>query len=376
MSGRIIASGGDGDGLAPKPVGGGTNPALNAGEPIAGEPIAAETVRATGAGFGPGGTGGGSGAGGGGSQGFGGSGPGGSGSGGSGSGGSGEGIAERYVDEELRKAKSSLLRTQIGSVLAVLVLGGYMLYITQRFRASLEPHEAATIAQGLVSQKLDQQGGELAEYVKKEVPNYIRQAPDYALKELPNFRTGIQGRVDTEIKTYAKSSSERLGGEVDKFLEANKEGVGEMLKNGNDPAAAAKINAGLKEVFVKYLDEPIPGPNGAPGESAKAKLDGALDILTKVEARMKRLATAKDLTVAEQNAKRAIAVLLKTVEEKRVEEGRTEAIAPAAIEGARARVGEAVTNAAETAGNAPSSGAANGAANAPSGGAAGGAGKR
>lgn len=243
----------------------------------------------------------------------------------------GGGVAERYIATELKKAKDSLLRTQIISAAAVVLLGGYTVYVTSRFRASLQPQEAATIAKGLVAQRLDEGGVQFADFVKKEVPSYIRQAPDYAIKRMPEFRQEIEQRVNTSIETYAKQSSEQLGGEVDTFLQNNKESVGELLKDGQNPAATAKINAELKTLFVKYLDEP--GPGGS--ESMKAKLDQALDVLKKVETRIKRLASAKDLTPSEKNAKRAIAVLLKTVHDKRVEEGHTDAIAPKMAEQAR-----------------------------------------
>lgn len=254
---------------------------------------------------------------------------------------SGEGTAERYIHTELKRAKDSLLRTQIISSLAVVLLGGYTLYVTSRFREAMQPQEAAKIAQGLVAQRLDDGGVQFADYVKKEVPNYFRQAPDYAIKRLPEFRQELEERVNTSIETYAKQSSEQLGGEVDKFLENNKEAVGTLIKDGQNPEATAKINAELKNVFVKYLDEPAPD-----GESMKAKLDKALDVLKKVEARTKRLAMAKDLNPAEKNAKKAIAVLLKTVHDKRVEEGQTDAIAPKMVDQARGQVQSAIENSA------------------------------
>ena len=253
-------------------------------------------------------------------------------------------VAERFVDKELKDARKSLLYNQIGSVLAVILLGGYTMYLTNGFRKSLEPKEAATIAQGLVSQKLEQQGPQLATYVKEEVPKYIRQAPDYVLKELPNYRQQIQTRANDAIAKYAKDSSERLSTQIDEFLEKNKDSVGALIKNGQDPTATAKINEELKGVFVKYLEDTSAG-----GESLKAKLDQALTLLTQANERMNRLATSKSLTPQEQNARRAIAVLLKQIDLKRIEEGRTDAIAPKAIEDARGPVTDAVNNAADRA---------------------------
>ena len=169
---------------------------------------------------------------------------------------------------------------------------------------------------------------------------YIRKAPDYAIEQLPEVRQQLEQRVNQEIETYAKQSSEQLGQQVDTFLENNKDSVGDLLKDGQDPEATAKMNSELKALFVRYLEEP--GKDG--GESIKTKLDHALEVLKKVEARMKRLATAKDLTPAEKNAKRAIAVLLKQIHDKRMEEGHEDGIAPKAVEQARTNVQAAVEN--------------------------------
>ena len=72
-----------------------------------------------------------------------------------------------------------------------------------------------------------------------------------------------------------------------------------------------------------------------------------------VQARMKRLATAKDLTPAEQNAKRAIGVLMKTVVAKRTEEGLTGAVAPDAVRQAGEQIRGAVQGAAQNRADAP-----------------------
>lgn len=235
-------------------------------------------------------------------------------------------MAERYVAAELKKAKDGLLRTQILSVASVLLVGGYLGYVTMRFRESLAPREAATIAQSLINSKVDEGGAQLVEYVKKEVPVYIRQVPDYALKELPNYRSELESRVTTEVEKYAKESSERLGTSLDGFLDTNKDAVGQLIRDGADPAATAKIASSMRELFIEYVESTPAG-----GESLKTKLDAALVALNKADAKMARLATAKNLTPQEVRAKRAIAILLRQVALKRTEEGRTEPLVKEAI---------------------------------------------
>lgn len=234
--------------------------------------------------------------------------------------------AERYVTAELKKAKDGLLRTQVLSVASVVLVGGYLGYVTSRFRESLAPQEAATIAQGLINGKVDEGGAQLVEYVKKEVPAYIRQVPDYALKELPNYRTELEARVTTEVERYAKESSDRLGAALDEFLETNKESVGELIDKGSDPTATAEITRAMRKMFVEYVESTPAG-----GESLKAKLNAALVTLNKADAKMARLATAKNLTPSEVRAKRAVAILLRQIAVKRIEEGRTAPLATEAI---------------------------------------------
>lgn len=243
-----------------------------------------------------------------------------------------------YIHHERDKTRASLRNTIIGSVVVAGLLSGYVLYLTARFRTSLEPREAATITQGLISQRVDQQGPQIQAYLKEEVPKYIRQAPDLAMRELPNFRERIQTQVNDDIAKYAKEGSARLETQFDAFLENNKEPVGALIKNAQDPAATEKIASALKEEFVKFLDT---APDGK--ESLKAKLDATLSNMEKIQARMARLARNKALLPQEKSARRAIAILMRTIDQKRVEEGKTEPIAPAAMNQAAEQIRGATT---------------------------------
>ena len=90
--------------------------------------------------------------------------------------------AERYIATELQKARASLRMSQITSVLIVLMLGGYVLYLTNHFRSQLEPHATAEIADGLIMQQVNDNGPELTRQIKEQIPQFIEKTPDYALE--------------------------------------------------------------------------------------------------------------------------------------------------------------------------------------------------
>jgi len=223
-----------------------------------------------------------------------------------------------YIRSELGRLRKTLKRTQIASVLIVVIAGGYLIGITEHFANSLEPVEAAGIASSLIDQKVEEQTDQMSDYAKRQVPQLISQAPDYVLKHVPDYRKDIEHRINDQFTTFAASTNDKFGLAVDKFLDTNKDAVAALLQNGNDPVATKTLVNKLNELFHEHLKMALVG-----GESIQQKLDGSLDSLAKVDQRMKRLATGKNLTPSEQSARRAIAVMLKTIDDKKAEKGDT-----------------------------------------------------
>jgi hypothetical protein len=222
--------------------------------------------------------------------------------------------AEAFMVLELLRLRKTLRITQIMSVVSVVCAGGYLIYVTNHFKASLEPVEAATIASSLIDQKVEEQTDQMSDYEKKEVPEMISQAPDYVLKHVPDYRKDLEQRIDAQFVTFASSTKEKFGQALDTFLDTNKDSVGTLLQNGNDPAATKTIVNQLNVLFHQHLKMDL-----IEGESIQHKLDASLNSLARVDERMKRLAAGKNLTQPEQSARRAIAVMLKSIDEKKVE---------------------------------------------------------
>jgi hypothetical protein len=212
--------------------------------------------------------------------------------------------AERYIAAELQKARASLRISQISSVLLVLILGGYVSYLTTHFRNQLEPHAAAEIADGLIMQQVNDNGPELTSQIKQRIPEFIEKTPDYALEQMPKYRETLADRVENDLNKYCQSTSDSLGRQLDTFLDDHKDQIKGMLTSGNDPAQVKQVGDGLKQTLIAYIKDKPAG-----GESVGEQIDKSLTQLEEVKKRVHRLATAKDLTTQEQKARHAIAVL-------------------------------------------------------------------
>ena len=215
--------------------------------------------------------------------------------------------AENYVSGELQKARTNLQRTQIGGGVLLLLLGGWLIYITSRFTSQLQPDSAAEITEGLVMQQISDKGPDLQTQLKQKIPEIIAQAPDYALKQLPDYRQSLETRIKDDLKKYCDNIAPQMGAQLDTFLDQNKDQVHQLITDANDPSKAKQIGVELRDTFLKAMDEPTGG------ESVRTKIDAALASLHDVEKRMTHLADGKNLTPEEKKTRHAIAVLTQAI---------------------------------------------------------------
>ena len=225
------------------------------------------------------------------------------------SGGGGSSTAEKYVSTELQKARASLRSTQIASVLVVLILGGYVYYLTSNFVRQMQPHAAAEIADGLLMQQVNDNAPQLTSQLREQIPKFIQKTPDYALAELPKYREELANRVEQDLSKYCQQTSTQLGAQLDTYLDNNKDQVKGLLEQGNDPAQVKQVGDGLKQTLMTYIRE-----KPASGEAIGDQIDKALTSLQEVQKRVHRLATATDLTPAEKKARHAVAVLTQGID--------------------------------------------------------------
>ena len=228
--------------------------------------------------------------------------------------GSGEVVAERFLDREVTVARRNLRATQIIGSLATLAALGYMGYMNYALSRTFEPHAAAEIARGLVQERVELQANEVAAQIKERVPKMVADVPDYALKQMPLYREQLETQVEGDLKQYLTQNTPQLEGYMDDLLTAHKDEIKQILTDSKDPNVVKALGDVMEQEMMKKLAE-----TQVNGESLQGKIGQSLDALQKMESKMHRLATAKDLTPQEKKARRAIAILTHTVEQKRTE---------------------------------------------------------
>ncbi len=231
---------------------------------------------------------------------------------------SGEPVAERFVHTELADARKSLRLTQIIASVAALGIMIYTGAIASTLNKTLEPNAAAQVATGLIVTQVDEHAPQIAADVRARVPKLIEEMPDYAIKQLPQYRTALESQVENDMTKYFTSSSKELGSSFDELLDANKDSIGQMLKDGKDPEATKVVGNAMEKEMLDYVNTV-----SLNGEKLSTKLDGAYTSLSQVNKKMEKLAANKNLTPQEKKARRAIGILSQGVE----------AATPAAITG-------------------------------------------
>jgi hypothetical protein len=217
--------------------------------------------------------------------------------------------AEEYVAKSLVLARRHLRTTMVLCVIFVLVTVVSMGSITVGFARSLEPHEAATIAKGLVDEHVNDQIPQFKQYLKEKVPILIAQVPEYVKQQLPIYRTNLETQIDTGLDHYADQTSQQFSDKFDKFLADNQTGVKSLIDNNQDPQAMKTFDTNLKKMLVEYLNT-----TQLDGETLQSIIDKSLSGLSDIDTKMKRLAGNKNLTDDEKKTRKAIAILLKSVD--------------------------------------------------------------
>jgi hypothetical protein len=213
--------------------------------------------------------------------------------------------AEQFVSQELTDARRAIWPTRILGIAVPLVLSGYLGYITNRFQESLQPQQAAMIAQGIIAQRVEEQAPAIAADMKQRIPALIENLPSYALQQMPQYRTRLENQIAGDLTTYANNTSTQLGARLDDFLQLHKDEVGQMIHDGQDPQLTNQVGAQLQQEFMQYLQN----TSASNGETYQQKLDASLASLEEVKSKMDRLAQGKNLTPDEQKARHTIAIL-------------------------------------------------------------------
>ena len=216
--------------------------------------------------------------------------------------------AEAYILEELAKSKISLNRTRLFSIVSLIAAATYMGVVTANLSQFLRPAQAAELARGLIAQRVEEQGPDIAAQLKQQIPVLINQAPDYAMQQLPVYRQNLEDQFDTSLKTNLASGSDQMDKNLDDFFSTHTDEVKSVLASGADPAAVKTLGDGVTQEFLASLKT-----TKINGESIQSKFDSSLEALTAVQKKMDHLANNTGLTPQEKKTRHAIAIMTKTI---------------------------------------------------------------
>ncbi len=220
-------------------------------------------------------------------------------------------VAEAYVRQELIDARKSLRMTQIIGSIIVVAVALYMGSITRGFLYYMEPDHAVEIVSGMVTLQIDTHKDMFIDNVATEVPEMIQQAPELALMQVKNARQTLETNFEQGLRDFCKANAATLNGNIDDYLEKNKEKIQGVLEAGADADEVNKLGKTINGLVMDYMkEEPAEG-----GESIDMQLRKSLNMLKDFQKVTHKLATAKALTPAEKKTRRMIAIIANSVDE-------------------------------------------------------------
>jgi outer membrane murein-binding lipoprotein Lpp len=224
----------------------------------------------------------------------------------------GASIAEEFLAAELAATRRALQRTRIAGVLVVLVVIGYMSFVTRALQQELQPKAAAQLATTFVLGQVNEKTDALASQVKERIPALVAGLPDYAQRELPRLREALEDRIEQDFQAHCQTTAQQLGRHLDDFLQAHVVQIRALLNTAEKkPEMLQALAPDLEQEIVRHL-----GDKSAGDESLKEKIDQALVELQKVEAQVDRLAKNVNLTPQEKKVRHAIAVIASSAEQQ------------------------------------------------------------
>ncbi len=226
-------------------------------------------------------------------------------------GGSAQSTAESYINEQLIKERKSLKTIRLvmgGLALFVLI---YMSVLTSKIGEFTEPETAAETGLGLVQPHIATYTEQMLSQIDTQIPELVQGYPDKILEELPQYRQDIQDKIVVSVRDYATQTSEEMGSQLDAYLEAHSENIGDLLKTADDPLAAEGLAKELAIEINAYMDR-----NAPDGDSLRSKISMTLHALKGINDHVDHLAHSKKLTPHEDNQRRVIAILARTIDEE------------------------------------------------------------
>jgi len=224
----------------------------------------------------------------------------------------GAAAAEQFLAAELAATRRALQRTRIAGVVIIVVVAGYMSFVTRSLVQYLEPKSAADFTTTFVQQQVVEKADALASQVRERVPALVAGLPDYVQRELPRHREALEDVLERDFQEHCLTTSKQLGRHLDDFLQAHVVQIRTLLNMAeHKPESLQALAPDLEQELVRYLSD-----KSAADESLKDKIDHALTELQQVEQQVDRLAKNVNLTPQEKKVRHAIAIVARSADEQ------------------------------------------------------------
>lgn len=221
-------------------------------------------------------------------------------------------VAEKFLADELVATRLSLQRTRLVGITVVVIVIGYMSFVSRALNKQLEPKAAADFATTFIASQVMEKTDALASQVKERIPALVADLPDYLQRELPRHREALEDRLEQDFKEHCTATSQQLGKHLDDFLQAHVVQIRTLLNTAeNKPEQIQALAPDLEKEIIRYLSDKSAGD-----ESLKDKIDEAHAELQKVEKQVDRLSTGANLTPQEKKVRRAIAIISRSADQQ------------------------------------------------------------
>lgn len=221
-------------------------------------------------------------------------------------------VATQFVEEELARSRVAAKRAKLTTLILLAVVGAYMSFITIYFTGFMEPKNVANVATSILSEKVDQHATEIADKIKHDVPEMVKDIPAKLIEGMPVWRNELELKLEEVMIDNMAKHSEDFGKNLDDFLALHQADIQELLNHTTDKDKMKVLMTALEQDILDYLDAETED-----GESLKHKLDVSLEAIQNVEKQMNRLANAKDLNAQELKTRRAVALISRKVQTER-----------------------------------------------------------
>ncbi|MFM8469444.1 MAG: hypothetical protein ACKODH_05660, partial [Limisphaerales bacterium] len=106
-------------------------------------------------------------------------------------------------------------RTRVAGVVILLVVVGYMSFVTRTLVQHLKPKSAAEFTTTFVQEQVVEKADALGSQVRERIPALVAGLPDYVQRELPRHREALEDTIERDFRHHCQTTSQQLGRHLD-----------------------------------------------------------------------------------------------------------------------------------------------------------------